>query len=159
MDYDKGLLLKALGLGAIAGARSMAAPAALGSAVERGDVGPLEHTPFAALGYPRISRALRLLAIGEMFVDKLPVVVPSRTSPPPLIGRMASGAFVGAALFVSRERRALAGGVLGAVSALMSAYAAERLRLRIADKLGIPDPVVALVEDAVVLFGAARLLR
>jgi hypothetical protein len=50
MDYDKGLLLKTLGLGAIAGARSMAAPAALSRAVERGDVGPPEQTPFPALG-------------------------------------------------------------------------------------------------------------
>ena len=51
------------------------------------------------------------------------------------------------------------GGVLGAVSALIGAYAAERLRLRIAQQLGIPDPVVAFLEDGVVLFGAARLLR
>ena len=159
MDYDKGLLLKTVGLGAISGARSMAAPAALSRAVERGDVGPLEQTPLAALGSHRVSRALGLLQIGEMLVDKLPVVVPSRTSPPPLLGRMVSGAFVGAALFVSQGRRPLTGGVLGAVSALTSAYAAERLRLRIAERLGIPDPVVALVEDGIVLFGAARLLR
>ena len=41
----------------------------------------------------------------------------------------------------------------------MSAYAAEPLRLRMAEKLGIPDPVVALAEDDIVLLGAARLLR
>ena len=158
MKHDEGLLLKTLGLGAIAGARSMAAPAALSRAVERGDVGGLEQTLFAALGSPGVSRALRLLAIGEMFVDKLPVA-PSRTSPPPLLGRMASGAFVGSTLFVSGERRAVTGGALGAVSALMGAYAAERLRLRTAAKLGIPDPVVALLEDGIVLVGAARLLR
>ena len=156
---DSNTAWRALGLGAIAGARSMAAPAALSRAVERGDLGGLEQTPFAALGSPGVSKALRLLAIGEMFVDKLPVVVPSRTSLLPLLGRAASGAFVGSALFVSGERRALTGGVLGAVSALMGAYAAERLRLRIAEKLGIPDPVVALLEDGTVLFGAARLLR
>ena len=127
--------------------------------MERGDVGGLEQTPFAALGSPGVCRALRLFEIGEMLVDKLSVAVPSRTSPPPLLGRMASGAFVGSALFVSGERRAVTGGVLGAVSALMGAYAAERLRLRIAEQLGVPDPVVALLEDGIVLFGAARLLR
>jgi uncharacterized membrane protein len=158
MDYDGGLLLKTFGLGAIAGLRSMAAPAALSSAVERGDVGGLEDTPFAALGFPGVSRALRLLEIGEMIVDKLPVA-PSRTSPPPLLGRAAFGAFVGAALFVSEGRRAAVGGVLGAVSALAGAYAGEHLRLLGAERLGIPDPVVALLEDGVVLFGAARLLR
>ncbi len=158
MKHDEGLLPKTLGLGATAGARSMAAPAALSRAVERGDVGGLEGTPFAALGSPGVSRALRLLAIGEMFVDKLPVAA-GRTSPPPLLGRAASGAFVGSALFVSGGRSAAAGGVLGAVSALVGAYAAERLRLWIAEKLGVPDPAVALLEDGIVLYGAARLLR
>ena len=158
MDYDGRLLIKTLGLGAITGMRSMAAPAALSSAVERGDVGGLGDTPFAALGFPGVSRALRLLEIGEMIVDKLPVA-PSRTSPPPLLGRAAFGAFVGAALFVSEGRRAAVGGVLGAVSALAGAYAGEHLRLLGAERLGIPDPVVALLEDGVVLFGAARLLR
>ena len=118
----------------------MAAPAALSRAVERGDVGGLEDTPFAALGSPGVSTVLRLFEIGEMFVDKLPVA-PSRTSPPPLLGRAAVG------------------GALGAVSALMGAYVGERLRLLGAERLGIPDPIVALLEDGVVLFGAARLLR
>ena len=136
----------------------MAAPAALSRAVERGDVGGLEDTPFAALGFPGVSRALLLLEIGEMIVDKLPVA-PSRTSPPPLLGRAAFGAFVGAALFVSEGRRAAVGGVLGAVSALAGAYAGEHLRLLGAERLGIPDPIVAILEDGVVLFGAARLLR
>ncbi len=156
---DSDLVRKTLVLGSIAGMRSMAAPATLSRAVERGDVGSLEGTPFAALGSPRVSTALRLFEIGEMFVDKLPVIVPSRTSPPPLLGRAASGGLVGAALFASDGRRAAAGGVLGAVSAVTAAYATERLRLQIAERLGIPDFVAALSEDAIVLFGTARLLR
>jgi uncharacterized membrane protein len=98
------------------------------------------------------------MEIGEMVVDKLPVT-PSRTSPPPLLGRMASGGLVGAALFASENRRAAAGGVLGAAAALASAYAGERLRLRAAEKLGLPDPVVAFFEDGLVLLAGARLLR
>jgi uncharacterized membrane protein len=155
---DSDLVWRTLGLGAIAGVRSMAAPATLSRAAERGDIGSLEGTLFAALGSPSVSTALRLFAIGEMFVDKLPVV-PSRTSPPPLLGRAASGAFVGAALFASGRRQTMTGGVLGGVSAVAAAYAAERLRLQIGESLGIPDFVVALSEDALVLFGGARLLR
>jgi uncharacterized membrane protein len=147
-----------MGLGTIAGMRSMAAPAALSRAVGRGDIEGLEETPFGALGSPTVATALRVLEVGELFVDKLPVA-PSRTSPPPLLGRAASGALVGAALFASSGRRAVAGGVLGAVSALMGAYAGERLRLLGAQTLGVPDPLLALLEDGVVLFGAARLLR
>jgi uncharacterized membrane protein len=153
------LVWRTLGLGAIAGMRSMAAPAALSRAVERGDVDGLENTPFAALGSPGVSTVLRMFEIGEMFVDKLPVVVPSRTAPPPLLGRAASGAIAGAALFSSGGRRMATGGVLGAVSALASAYAMEHLRLQMVERLGIPDLVAALSEDAIVLFGGARLLR
>jgi len=150
---------RTLGLGAIAGMRSMAAPAALSRAVERGDIDGLENTPFAVLGSSEIAMALRMFEIGEFIVDKLPVMVPSRTSPPPLLGRAASGAIVGAALFASDGRRSAAGGVLGAASALASAYATERLRLQIAERLGVPDLIVALSEDAIVLFGCARLLQ
>jgi uncharacterized membrane protein len=158
VDHGEGMLLRTLGLGAVAGARSMAAPAALSRAVGRGDVGGLEDTPFAALGSPGVTTALRVLEVGELFVDKLPVA-PSRTSPPPLLGRAASGGLVGAALFASGGGRMAAGGVLGAVSALVGAYAAERLRLLGAQKLGVPDTLLALLEDCIVLLGAARLLR
>ena len=155
---DSNLVWKSLGLGAISGMRSMAAPATLSRAIERGDVDGLENTPFAVLGSPKVSAALQLFEIGEMLVDKLPVA-PSRTSPPPLLGRAASGALVGAALFASAERRAVAGGLLGAAAALASAYATERLRLQIAEQLRVPGSVVALLEDGVVLFGGACLLR
>ena len=151
------LAWKALGLGAIAGMRSMAAPATLSRALERGDIGSLDATPFAAFGYSGVSTVLRMFEIGEFIVDKLPIA-PSRNSPPPLLGRAASGAFVGAALFASAGRRAAAGGILGATSALATAYATERLRLQIAERLGAPDPVVALLEDGLVLLAGARLL-
>jgi len=64
----------------------------------------------------------------------------------------------GAALFASEGRRPAAGGALGAAAALASAYAGERLRLRAAEKLGVHDPVVALLEDGLVLLAGERLL-
>ena len=153
-----GTIWRTLGLGAIAGMRSMAAPAILSRSVVAGRVGGLETTPFAALGSPRVSMALRALEIGELVVDKLPIV-PSRASVPPLLGRGASGALVGAALFASGGRQAAAGGALGAASAMAAAYAAERLRLQIAQRLGVPNVAAGLLEDGIVLFGGPRLLR
>ncbi len=149
---------KALGLGGIAGLRSMAAPAILSRSLAQGRLGGLEDTPFAALGSPGVSTALQALAVAEMIADKTPFI-PSRTALPILLGRAASGALVGAALFASGGRRTMTGGVLGGVSAVAAAYATERLRLQIAESLGIPDFVVAFSEDALVLFGGARLLR
>jgi uncharacterized membrane protein len=149
---------RVLGLGAIAGFRSMAAPATLSRAVSDGRIEGLDDTPFAILGSPGVSTVLRMMEIGEFIVDKLPVT-PSRTSPPLLLGRAASGGLVGAALFASENRRSLVGGALGAAAALAAAYAGERLRLRAAEKLGVPHPVVALLEDGLVVLAGSRLLR
>jgi len=150
--------LKTAGFAAIAGLRSMAAPALLSRAVRRGDVEGLQYTPFAVLGSPKVSNALQLLMIGEMVADKTPFI-PSRTSVPALLGRGLSGALVGAALFVSEERRATSGAVLGILSALVAAYTGEQLRMQGTEKLGVPDQILALLEDSIVLFGGTRLLR
>ena len=136
----------------------MAAPAALSRAAANGRLDGIGATRFAVLGSSRISRLLTLFEAGELIVDKLPLA-PSRTSPPPLFGRASSGAFVGAALFASEGRRAATGVALGAVAAVASAYAGEQLRGRIGQLTGVPDPAVALLEDAVVLLSTYRLLR
>jgi uncharacterized membrane protein len=149
---------RVLGMGAITGLRSTAGPGALSRAVSDGRIGGLEDTSFAALGSPGVSTALRIMELGEFIGDKLPLT-PSRTSPLPLLGRGASGALVGAALFASEKRPAAVGSVLGAAAALAGAYAGERLRLHIGERLGVPDPVVALLEDGLVLLAGARLLR
>ena len=147
---------RVLGIGAITGLRSTAGAAALSRAISAGRIGGLKDTPFAALGSPGVSTALRMMEIGEFIADKLPVT-PSRTSLLPLLGRAACGALAGATLFVSEERRAEAGAVLGALSAATAAYAGESLRARIQEKLRVPDPIVGLLEDGIVLLGG-RLL-
>ena len=149
---------RVLGIGAITGLRSTAGPAALSRAVSAGRIGGLEDTPFAVLGSSKVSTLLTLFEIGELIADKLPIT-PSRTSLPPLLGRAACGALAGAALFVSEKRRAEAGAILGALTAATAAYAGERLRMRIAEELGVPDPVAGLLEDGIVVFGTSRLLR
>jgi uncharacterized membrane protein len=149
---------RAAGLAAIAGLRSMAAPALLSRTVRRGDVEGLQYTPFAALGFPKVSTALQLMMIGELVADKTPFV-PSRTSPPALLGRALSGALVGTTLFISEGRRGTSGAVLGALCAVAAAYAGERLRAQGTEKLGLPDIVLAFVEDGIVLFSGSRLLR
>lgn len=149
---------KAAGLGAIAGLRSMAAPALLSRAIRRGYVGKLQGTPFATLGFPKVSAVLQLLMIGEMAADKTPFI-PSRTSAPALLGRALSGALVGAILFASEGRRGVSGATLGALCAVSAAYAGERLRMIGAEKLELPGQSAGLLEDGIVLFGGTRLLR
>jgi uncharacterized membrane protein len=137
-------LFQGAGLAAIAGLRSMAAPALLSQTLRRGDLEGLRDTPFTALGGPKVSTTLQLLMIGEMIGDKAPFV-PSRTSAPGLLGRVLSGSLVGAAL--------------GAISAVAAAYVGEKLRVEATAKLGVPNPVAGLLEDSIVLFSGTRLLR
>jgi uncharacterized membrane protein len=137
---------RTLGLGAVAGVRSMSAPALLSRAASRGDIGGIEGTPFAFLASPRAARILTVLAVGEAFADKLPFS-PDRISPPGLIGRMASGALVGAALFAAAERRTTLGAGLGLLAAAAASYPSYYLRVKTQEKLGAPNWAVGLVED------------
>jgi len=98
------------------------------------------------------------MELGELVGDKLPAT-PSRTSPPPLLGRAVSGAVVGAAIFVSEGRRATTGAALGSTAAIVAALAGEWIRALAVEKTGLPDPVVALAEDATVLLVGLRSLR
>jgi len=147
----------ALGLGAISGLRSLAGPAFVSRAASRGDLN-LDGTFLAFLSSPRLSKALVLMELGELLGDKLPAT-PSRTSPPPLLGRAASGALVGAAVFVSEGRRATTGAALGSSAAIAASFAGEQLRALAVEKTGLPDPVVALAEDATVLLVGLGSLR
>ena len=148
---------RALCLGAISGLRSLSGPAFVSRAASRGDL-DLDGTVFAFLGSPRISKVLVLTELGELVGDKLPIT-PSRTSLLPLLGRAASGALVGAAVFVSEGNRATTGAALGSTAAIVAAFAGERLRALAVEKTGLPAPVVALAEDATVLLVGIRSLR
>jgi uncharacterized membrane protein len=148
---------KALGLGAISGLRSLAGPAFVSRAASHGHL-DLEGTPLAFLGSSRLSKVLVLTELGELVGDKLPMT-PSRTTPPPLLGRAISGAVVGAAIFVSEGRRATTGAALGSTAAIVAALAGEWIRALAVEKTGLPDPVVALAEDATVLLVGLRSLR
>ena len=146
--------LKTLGLAGIAGLRSMAAPALLARAVQRGD---LDAPNLPALGYKDVSKLLSFLSFGEMVVDKTHLL-PARTSAPALLGRLLSGAFAGSILFTDEGRWSNSGAILGALSAFAAAYAGERLRAMGVQR-GIPHPILGILEDRFVLTLGARLLR
>jgi len=145
---------RALALGAISGLRFASGPAFVSRAANRGAM-DLGDTPLAFLGSTRLSNVLALMELGEIVVDKLPVA-PSRTKLMPLLGRAASGGLAGAAAFVAEDRRATVGVLLGSSSAIAAAFTGEGLRALAGRKAGLPDPVVALAEDAVVLLVGFR---
>ena len=148
----------AIGLAAVAGIRSMMSPALLSRAASRGEIEGIERTPFGFLASPRVATWLTVLAVGELFADKLPFA-PDRTSVPSLAGRLATGALVGAALFSAKGRRGATGGVLGALSSLATSYLSFYARAGAQQGLGLPNPVDGLLEDAFALGIGLRSLR
>ena len=91
-----------------------------------------------------------LLALGEYIGDKLPRT-PNRTTPFPLISRIAFGALVGALAATGLHGSAIEGGFLGAVSALAGTFVGFHLRQRLVRESGLSDLPVALGEDVLAL--------
>jgi uncharacterized membrane protein len=143
--YQASFVPSVLVAGLIAGLRSFSAPAAVSAALT-------DEYDLAAQTAP----ALRALALGEMVADKLPFM-PPRTAPLVLAGRVALGAGSGAALAIAHRRSPLLGALLAGLAAVVSSYAGLALRTSAARRLGAPDPLVALAEDAVVVAAARSL--
>ena len=149
---------RTLGLGAVAGLRSMSAPAHLSRAASRGTIEGIEGTPFAMLAAPGAVRILTLLAVGEAMGDKFSSA-PDRISAPGLAGRAACGALVGTALFAAAERGKAAGAALGMVSAVAAAYPSYYLRVEAQQRLAVPNWGLGLLEDALAEGAALVVLR
>jgi len=100
---------------------------------------------------PWTRRLLVAAAAGELVVDKLPRT-PSRLEPAGIAGRLVLGA--SAAGLYARTRRApwLPAAAIGAASAIVSAKIGHDVRAQLAQH--VPDPAVAVVEDALA-FGLA----
>jgi uncharacterized membrane protein len=136
-----------LGTGLLAGLRSFSAPSAVSAALA-------ERYDLAAQLVP----IMQVLAVGEMLADKLPVM-PARTTPPALVGRALTGAISGAALAAAAGYSRSAGALLAGTAAIASSYAALALRSAIGRRLAVPDPLVALVEDALVIVAGRALAK
>ena len=137
-------------IGVIAGLRAMTAPAVVSWAARLGWL-HLENTWLAFLGAAVTPYILTVLAIGELINDKLPKT-PSRKEPAPFAVRVVMGALCGAALGAQSQSliAGLAAGTLGAVTGTLGGYEA---RSRLVKAIGGKDFPIALVEDAIAVFG------
>ena len=141
----------AAGIGAVAGLRSMTAPAMVALAINQGRLrAPKGRLDF--LDNNKTAAIIGSLAFGELIVDKLPWV-PNRTSPPALTGRILAGGFAGAALFGSKRRPIIAGAVFGGLGAVAGSFLGYYARKQITQKLHAKDTLVAVVEDAIAVVG------
>ena len=151
------LLWRTVGLAAIAGARTMAAPALVSHSLKKRPSRRLGRTRLATMQSPRTAKVLTVLAAGEMIGDKLPGT-PNRTSPGALVGRGLSGALVGATLFARQQDNPWRGATVGVLSAMVGAYATYHLRKQLSENTLLPDPVWGGIEDLLVIKTGQRLL-
>lgn len=133
---QRNAIVRSFGIGLTCGLRSMTGPA-----VVRWRARDPIRLAFAGL------------AAGELIADKLPAT-PPRTIPPALIFRAISGGFAGYSVARSLGAGGRGGALAGAAGAVLGAYAGMALRTRLVAASGLPDPLVALAEDAVAVSGA-----
>jgi uncharacterized membrane protein len=144
------ILLTAAGLGALAGLRSMSAPALLSHELAEDGVARGRHRLERVLSSPVTARLLALFAGGEMLADKTSLVG-SRIAPLPLAGRAVIGSLTAATFAMNRRQGLVAPAMIGAAAAVAATYAAFHLRRLAGERLGVPDQFLGMIEDALVV--------
>lgn len=150
------LPLLAAALGAVAGLRSMTAPAVAAWAGHLGWI-RLDGTPLEPLATTVAAWILAALMLGELIADKLPFT-PSRTRPGPFFGRVVTGSLAGAMLTAGVGEPLALGAVLGGIGAVAGTLGGYRARTGLVRALRVPDSVVALGEDVVAVGGAVAIV-
>ncbi|MCC9135244.1 DUF4126 family protein [Pontibacter silvestris] len=148
--------LKALSIGAVAGMRSLAAPAMLSNALVQSSSSALEGSPLKYMQYSNVASILKVISAAEMAGDKVPSA-PDRIMPSALSIRGLSGAFVGAVVFKAKNDAFWKGALVGATGAVAASYAAFYIRKYLTQKTGVADPVFGAIEDALVVKAGASL--
>ena len=138
-------------IGCVAGLRSMMAPAIVCAGAYLGWL-HLGGTSLALLNNRVALSLFTLLAILELFLDKLPQA-PPRIAAVGLSARMATGALSGGAIAVSARTSLLLGAVLGLIGGIVGAYAGYYIRRGLVTQTKLPDFVIAVVEDLLTISG------
>jgi uncharacterized membrane protein len=139
----------AIGIGIVAGLRSLMAPAVVAWAAHLGWLN-LHGSPLAFIGSTTAVVIFSLLAIGELVADKLPNT-PKRTAIVPLVARIAVGDLCGACLCAAAGKSLLAGALLGGMGGVIGAFSGYETRKRLINSLHIKDLFVAICEDLVAI--------
>jgi uncharacterized membrane protein len=145
-DFFLGL---ALGIGIVAGLRSLTAPAAVAWAAHLGWLN-LSGSPVVFMASSGAVMIFSLLAIGELIADKVPGV-PRRTDIAPLVARICTGALGGACLAAAANRPLLAGCLLAGLGGVIGAFAGFEIRRRLVSRFQLKDFFVAIPEDLIAI--------
>jgi uncharacterized membrane protein len=143
------LFVFAIGIGIVAGLRSLTAPAVVAWAAHLGWLN-LSGSRLAFMGSTAAAIIFSIFAVGELIGDKLPKT-PKRTALFPLLARIVTGGLCGASLCAAAGQSLGIGIVLGGMGGLIGAFAGYEVRRGLVNNLRIKDIFVALCEDLVAL--------
>jgi len=140
------VLALAFAIGLIDGLRSMTAPAVVAWAA-RWKWLDLHNSFLAFIGSAVAAYIFAAAAIVELVVDKLPNT-PSRKASLGLTARIVFGGLSGAAVCAAGNQAVVVGAVLGIAGGVAGAFLGYEVRTRLVKALGVPDYVIAVLEDA-----------
>lgn len=154
-DHEKRTLARTLALGVLSGGRSATPLAVLALNHDNKKLSGAWQD-WKVFATPLGRGLLVAGAVGELIGDKLPAT-PSRIGFPAILGRVASGALAGAALGTTgRKNLVVEGAILGGVGAVVGSFVGWAARKAVGGVTHLPDPVVALAEDAAVIAGSVK---
>jgi uncharacterized membrane protein len=140
-------------IGAMAGLRSLTAPAAVSWAARLGWL-HLENTWLAFLGFGATPYIMSAFAIGELIYDKLPGT-PNRKAPLGFNTRIMAGALSGAALGTTLTGASwIVGALAGVIGAITGTFGGYEFRSRLVKATGGKDLPIALLEDIIAIAGS-----
>lgn len=139
----------AIGIGVVAGLRSLTAPAVVAWAAHLGWIN-LHNSPLSFMGSKWSLGIFTILALVEFVADQLPGT-PARTAPVGLSARIATGSLCGACLAFAGSASLVVGAVAGAIGGVAGAFAGYHTRVGLVRSLRLPDVAVAIPEDLVAI--------
>jgi uncharacterized membrane protein len=143
-------ILRAAGLGLIAGMRTNYAPAVASHVYSRHPTPNLDGSPLIFMRSITTSKVLKVMAAGELVADKLPNT-PDRIKPVPVAGRLLSGILVGATVYEADGKKPLIGAIVGGSAAVASTFGMFFLRKALKNSTGLPNWVLGIMEDSLVI--------
>ncbi|ADV82895.1 DUF4126 family protein [Terriglobus saanensis] len=150
------LIVLAFFIGVVAGLRALTPLAAVSWAARFGWL-PLGGSWLAFMGYTWTPWVLSLLALGELFNDKLPKT-PSRKVPAQFATRIVTGAVAGAAFGIATSS-SIVGAIAGALGAVAGTLGGAEARSRLTNAIGGKDLPIALLEDFITVMSALLIVR
>jgi uncharacterized membrane protein len=143
-------------IGVVTGLRSLTGPAVTSWAAHLGWLS-LIGTPMRFMSSIITVTIFTLLAVVELVADQLPSA-PARTAPAGLSARVVMGGLCGAAVAVAGGESMAIGIVVGILGAIVGTYGGYQARTRSVKALGLPDVVIAVIEDIVAVGGGLLVL-